>query len=209
MPIKTVLQSLKQICVCSSVSTLAQVCGHVCTQRPEVCGHVCTRRCACLDVCSQRPEVDGGQLSPAISTLCFWSLSLDLTDSAGSSRHALLPASPSTGAIGAKHCILLLCGCCGLELSSSCLCVRRLTSEPCPQDPIFWHMVERAKRVSPNFMFEGNFSPLIHVKYVFLLYTQLVIISKVLGRRHRPGPWLTSVFSISYTIGFAIYSSFR
>lgn len=108
-----------------------------------------------------------------------------------SSRDVLLPASSSTGAIEAKHCILFVCGCCGLELSSSCLCVRHFISEPCPQDPKFWHLVERAKRVSPNFMFEGNFSPLINVKYVFLLYTQLVIMSKILGRRHtRPLTYL-------------------
>lgn len=88
--------------------------------------------------------------------------------------------------------------------------VRHFTSEVSPPPhPIFCHMVERGKRVSPNFMSEGNFSPLINVAYMFLLYTQLVIISKILGMRNIPEPWLTSVFSISYTIIFAIYSSFH
>lgn len=68
--------------------------------------------------------------------------------------------------------------------------VRHFTSEvssPNPH-PIFCHMVERGKRVSPNFMSEGNFSPLINVAYMFLLYTQLVIISKILGMRNIPEP---------------------
>lgn len=66
-------------------------------------------------------------------------------------------------------------------------------------------MVTRTTKAPPHFMFEGNFSHLINVDYAFLLYTQLVIIPKILGRRHT-GP--LTYLSIQYQLHYHLSNLF-
>lgn len=106
----------------------------------------------------------------------------------GQPRHLRARLSQHSPALGFQRPNIsssFLWGCCGLELRPSRWCGRSFTAQVIsPGDRNIWHTAERAKTVPPHFMFDSNFSYLINVEYVFLLYTQLAIISRILGRRH-------------------------